>query len=491
MSLVKSAKAFMIIGGAQAINLVISIVRVKVIAVLMGPSGIGMLGLFNSVRDSVINIANLGIPNSGVKTLSQETRESKKFAEIQGAIVTSLFLQGAFSFLIFWIMEDQLNSYIFDSTLEKWQLVAIGCAIWIALSNFAILTILQAQRRVSEIAKVDVVGSLIGSSLGLFFVVAHGEKALALFVLCLAIGQMIAAGGLILKVKDIFIVRFTTFKIILQHWIKMSRLGISLMFSGMALTLTMLLMRSYVQKEAGLEAVGQFEAAWVLSITLVAVFLNTMAADYFPKLSSIINDNLKVHQTVNDHIQLILVLTGPMLIIMIGLAPWLIDLLYSQEFIDSQIILQWFMVGNYFKLICLSFSYILLAKSYGRLYLLLEIILSVCLALFSWLQFSDLSVVAIGPAFVSAYAIQACLLYLCIFKLVQFKLATRTIVSMSYNLVAITIVMSAAQYSYVLGVCVALLFFLIGLLIGFKFFISGIDSNNAFVARLNRFLNKT
>ena len=470
MSFLKSTRSFLIIGSAHAINLVISIVRVKVIAVLMGPSGIGLLGLLNSVRDSVINIAHLGIPNSGVKTLSQENRENTKFAEIQGAIFTSLFIQGGFSFFIFWILEDHINGYVFDSTLEKWQLLAVGSAIWLALTNFAILTILQAQRKISEIAKVDVIGSLIGSSLGLFFVVSYGEKALALFVLALAIGQMIAGGGLILKVKNIFIVRLTTFKIIVQHWIEMFRLGISLMFSGLVLTLTLLLIRSYIQKEVGLEAVGQFEAAWVLSITLIAVFLNQMAADYFPKLSPIINNNLKVHQTVNHHIQLILVLAGPLIIIIIGFASWLVSLLYSQEFSDSKIILQWFMVGNYFKLICLSFSYILLAKSYGRLLLFLEIILSVCFAFFSWLHFSDLSVLAIGPAFVIAYAVQAFLLYFCVAKLVQFKFTAQTITLMAYNAVALIIVMFAAHHSHVIGVCFSLLFFLIGLLIGLMFF---------------------
>ena len=306
----------------------------------------------------------------------------------------------------------------------------------------------------------------------------------------LAIGQIIAGGFLILKSKDIFIASFTDFRTMLQHWIKMSRLGISLMLSGMALTLTMLLMRSYIQKAAGIDAVGQFEAAWVLSITLVALFLNTMAADYFPKLSSIINDNLKVHETVNNHIQLILVLAGPLIIFFIGFAPWLVSLLYSPEFSDSQMILQWFMIGNFLKLICLSFSYIILAKGYGRLYLLVEIVFSLCFATVSWLQFNNLSVIATGPAYVVAYIVQICLLYYCILKLVKFKLFSRTSLLISYNFLVITFVMFIANYSQIMGACFAFLFFLIGLVAGLKFVIKDLDSNHPLISSLNHLFNK-
>ena len=491
MSLVNSVKAFLVIGGAQIANMAISIIRVKIIAVLMGPYGIGMLGLFNSVRDSVINIAHLGIPNSGVKTLSQEDRESQKLAEIQGSIFISLFLQGALAFFVIWIFEDQLNKYIFDGKLASWELLLVGASVWLALIGFAILTILQAFRRISEIAKYAVYGSLIGSSLGVFFIFIYEEKAIALFLLSLALGQIIVGGLLILKSKDIFIIKLTSFRVILRHWINMSRLGISLMLSGVALTLTMLVMRSYIQRAIGIDAVGQFEAAWVLSITLIALFLNTMAADYFPKLSSIIGDNFKVHETVNNHIQIVLFLAGPLIILFIGFAPWLVSLLYSKDFFDSHIILQWFMIGNYFKLICLSFSYIILSKGYGRLYLALEVIFSISFALIFWILFIDLSVLAIGPAYVAAYLIQICFLYYFIGKLVRFKLYCQTIIIMIYNLAVLIVVMCAAQYSQIMGAYLALLFFLIGLVIGYRFLIKDLGSENTFKKLLSRLINKT
>lgn len=491
MSKINSTKAFVLIGGAQIVNMIISIIRVKAIAVLMGPFGIGILGLFNSIRDSMINIAHLGIPNSGVRTLSQENSGSHRFAELQGTIFTSLFIQGVLALIIILIVDEQISNYIFDNKIERWQLAAIGLSVWLALIGFAILTILQAHRRVLEIAKFSVYGSLIGSSLGLFFIFAYGEKAIALFVLSLAIGQIIAGGFLILKSKDIFIVSFTDFRTMLKHWIEVSRLGFSLMLSGIALPFTMLIMRSYIQKTAGVEAVGQFEAAWVLSITLVALFLNTMAADYFPKLSSIINDNLKVHQIVNNHIKLILVLAGPLLIFFIGFAPWLVSLLYSQEFSDSQVILQWFMIGNFFKLICLSFSYIILAKGYGRLYLLVEIVFSLCFAIVSWLQFNNLSVIATGPAYVAAYIVQICLLYFCILKLVKFKLFSRTSILITYNIAVITFVMLVSNYSQIMGACFALLFLFIGLIAGLKFLIKDLDSNHPLISRLNHLFDKT
>lgn len=490
VSVINSVKAFLVIGGAQVANMVISILRVKIIAVMMGPYGIGVLGLFNSFKDSFVNIAHLGIPNSGVKTISQAQGDTEKLAEIQSAIFLSLFIQGAISMLVIWAMKQHINSYIFDHKAEAWHLAVVGFSVWMILTSASIITTLQGLRRVSEIAKVTVYGSLIGTILGLSFVFFYREQALALFVFSLALGQLIAGVVIISKSRDIIIPRYISFKNSLRHWLNMSKLGVSIMLSGMTLTLTMLLMRAYFQKTSGFNAVGQFEAAWVLSITYLAFILNTMAADYYPKLSSIINDNLKVKQTVNNHLQLIIVLSGPLIIVMIGFAPWLVGLLYTNEFSDSGVILQWFMVGNFFKLLCLTYSYILLAKGAGGLFLLLEICFSLCFAFFSWLQFSEFSVIATGPAYLTAYIIQICILYCCIIKLVKFKLDLWTKILKFCYLVAIVFVMFVAQHSPLYGACFSSLFFMVGLIIGFRFLITSLDSSNPLVIKLKRYVKK-
>ena len=60
-----------IFGGVQGLNIVIGLVRNKLIALLLGPSGMGLASLFNSSINFVSQATNLGISFSAVKNISE------------------------------------------------------------------------------------------------------------------------------------------------------------------------------------------------------------------------------------------------------------------------------------------------------------------------------------------------------------------------------------------------------------------------------------
>ncbi len=69
-------KATSIFGGVQVFNILISIIRSKVMAVLLGPAGIGILGLFNSTIVLLSSLTNFGLGISAVKDIAA-ARETK------------------------------------------------------------------------------------------------------------------------------------------------------------------------------------------------------------------------------------------------------------------------------------------------------------------------------------------------------------------------------------------------------------------------------
>lgn len=63
-----------IMGGASAINLLLSLVRTKVLALVVGPSGIGLLGLLNNLITSAALLAGMGVGTAGVRLVSSTLR---------------------------------------------------------------------------------------------------------------------------------------------------------------------------------------------------------------------------------------------------------------------------------------------------------------------------------------------------------------------------------------------------------------------------------
>lgn len=57
-------------GGIQGMGIAISLLRNKLVAVLLGPDGMGLISLFNSSIKFVSDSTNFGISVSAIKNLS-------------------------------------------------------------------------------------------------------------------------------------------------------------------------------------------------------------------------------------------------------------------------------------------------------------------------------------------------------------------------------------------------------------------------------------
>src|SRR5205823_3931851 len=64
-------KSSALIGGSSALNLAFGIVRTKAMALLLGPSGLGLIALYSSIADLTRSVAGLGINSSGVRQIAE------------------------------------------------------------------------------------------------------------------------------------------------------------------------------------------------------------------------------------------------------------------------------------------------------------------------------------------------------------------------------------------------------------------------------------
>lgn len=58
-------------GGVQGLSILVALVRNKIVALLLGPMGMGLMSLFNSTVSFVSSATNLGLGTSAVKDISE------------------------------------------------------------------------------------------------------------------------------------------------------------------------------------------------------------------------------------------------------------------------------------------------------------------------------------------------------------------------------------------------------------------------------------
>ena len=64
-------KSSALIGGSTVVNIGLGIVRTKAMAVLLGPAGVGLMGIYSSIADLARTIAGMGINSSGVRQIAE------------------------------------------------------------------------------------------------------------------------------------------------------------------------------------------------------------------------------------------------------------------------------------------------------------------------------------------------------------------------------------------------------------------------------------
>ena len=63
-------KSSVLVVGSSVANIVIGIARAKAMAVLLGPVGVGLNGLYSSILDLGSTIAGMGVNSSGVRQIA-------------------------------------------------------------------------------------------------------------------------------------------------------------------------------------------------------------------------------------------------------------------------------------------------------------------------------------------------------------------------------------------------------------------------------------
>ena len=126
-------KSMVVIGSAQAVNILISIMRMKVLALLLGPSGVGLLSIYNSLKDMVATAAGLGMGSSGVRQIASVKGEGQALSRVRRVLLAAHLVQGTLAMLGVWLLRAPIAEWLFGDSSYASAVGLIGLAILLSL----------------------------------------------------------------------------------------------------------------------------------------------------------------------------------------------------------------------------------------------------------------------------------------------------------------------------------------------------------------------
>jgi O-antigen/teichoic acid export membrane protein len=398
-------KATSIFGGVQVFNILITLIRGKAVALLIGTAGMGLNGLFLSSLNLIKSISSLGIAESAVRDISK-AHASNDAAEIGKTFTVFkrwIWITAALGILITIGFSPLLSQFSFNSYAHTLDYIWLSVTFIFGALTGGIYTLLRGTRQLKYLAQANIYGGVIGLLVALPIFYFYGIKGVVPAIIITAIANYFVS--LYFKSKVQFTPAAINWKETLQLGKPMVQLGISLTFINLLAALVAFLLNAFISKTGTLSDVGLYNAGLAIVDGYVGMVFTAMATDYYPRLSGVIGEESKWKQLVNEQAELVLIILSMVLVLLISTTPILIRILLSKEFIAVQDFILWAVLAIPLKGLVWVLGFIILAKGNNKLFLIVEVFANVLVLIFNILFYKYYGLIGLGISLLISYSL--------------------------------------------------------------------------------------
>ena len=360
-----------IFGGVQGLNIVLGLVRTKLIALLLGPSGMGLASLFNTTVGFVSQATNLGVSFSAVRHLSSlyDVGDEAALAHFVKVVRGWSLLTALLGMLVCVMIGPLLSQTTFAWGNHTLHFMLLAPAVGMLAITGGETAILKAMRALGALASVQVLAVVAALVISIPIYYFFGESGIVPVIVLMALATMLLTVRHSYRLVPL---QLSGAKGMLGEGMEMVRLGVAFTLAGIVGSGAEMFVRSYLNVMGDLEVLGLYNAGYMLTITYAGMVFSAMETDYYPRLSAVNHDVAATNLTVNRQMEVSLLIVAPMLTALIALLPILIPYLFTSEFVPVVPMAQVAALAMFFKVLTMPVAYITLARGYSMTYLMLE-----------------------------------------------------------------------------------------------------------------------
>lgn len=369
-------KSTTVVGGAQVIQMVITILRAKIVAVLLGSAGMGIIALIQSAIFTIQQFTNFGIFQSGVRELSQaaQDKDPHKLSLLYKVFVRLGVIVGLLGIVVCAAGAPLLSRFAFSNPDYTWSFVFVSVSLLLmSLSNTSVVW-MQATRHLKSLAKSSLLGAALSLGIAIPIFYFLREDGIVPSIVGGYLALFLVNGYFARKIKTVPVPAPTVSQVT-KLGTPIVKLGVVLMLSNSILTFLVFLLNSFIRRYGSIDDVGFYQAALSICVQGMVVVNATLAADYFPRLSAVHQDQEKVRQMSSQQAELITFIMGPFSVLLIIFAPFVVTLLLAEEFRVIIPMLRWMSLALLFRGLWNVLGFIILAKGDKKTFLYYDAII--------------------------------------------------------------------------------------------------------------------
>lgn len=409
-------KVFSLSSVATLVKMLTGLISTKVVAVLIGPGGVALLGQLNNLVYIVQYLASGAINNGVVKYVSEHKGSVGKVRTLltNALLVTVVCSLACGTAMI--ACHGRLSRWIMLSDEYGYIFIVFGVTVILYAFNMLLLSIVNGYREYKMFIRINVANSLAG----LVFAV----------VLTLLYGLPGALIGATTYQSAVFFV--TLYMVRRKPWARWSyfrgridrsiirnylKYALMTLVSIGTMPVAQILIRRYIMLDLSELEAGWWEAMNRISNIYLLVVTTSFSVYYLPRLSEITEPN-EVRREIGKAFKVIipLLLTGFVLVYLCRFL--IIRILFTSEFLPMAKLFGWQMGSDLFKIGCYILTYVMIAKARTVVYVTTEIVFTIIyIGLACQLMQTSAGIIGVTQAGMAAYLLHMGVVYLYLRKI--------------------------------------------------------------------------
>lgn len=362
------ARTNVVFGGIKFLQVLVNILKTKIVAIYLGPVGVGIVTILLNIVTTLYQFTNLGIAQSSVRELSKEKCQLKKRQIITTINYLAIILGIIGSFICF-LSANLLSDLMFGNRDYAWMIKILSFSLLFESITGTEISIFQGLRLIKVLAVSSLISSVCTLLISIPLYSALGQDGIPYSLL---LGFFI--GALVywlIRTKKIKANKISK-KEFLSIASPILSLGIVLMLSAGIMSIFSLITTTFINRFGSSEDVGLYSAASTCTYSAINIIIAILTSDFYPRLSGIIHKKNEAWDLVNSQIDLIISVLAPIVIVILIWPSIFLRLLYSDKFIVATTAVQIMALSLFFRVIWHCFSFVILAEGDKRRYFIFD-----------------------------------------------------------------------------------------------------------------------
>lgn len=420
-SYLQALKSAVLIGGSSMATIAVGVVRNKAMAVLLGPSGVGLIGLYASIADLAQSLLGMGVQSSGVRQIAEAagTGDARRIAQASLVLKRLSVVLGLVSGVFLLALAGPISSLTFGTPARTAGVALLSLAVCCRIVSAGQVALIQGLRRIGDLAQMNVLAAVASVAIGIPLIYVLRERGIVPSILAVACVTLVSSWWYSRRVSipHLPVGAAETGR----EASAILKLGAAFMASGFLTMGAAYLIRIIVLRKIGYEAAGYYQASWSLGGLYVGFILQAMGADFYPRLTAVAGDNEQCTRLVNEQAQVSLLMAGPGVIGTLALASLVLGVFYSADFQSAVGLLRWICLGMMLRVVAWPLGYIIVAKGLQQTFFWTEVAATVVHVGLAWALVSVVGISGAGAAFFGLYLWHTVLVYLIARSVSQFR----------------------------------------------------------------------